>query len=286
MRLKDIDISCCDLHIHSIASDGEMSAEQIIYAASELELKSISITDHDGIGAYTTNMEKLNDLAERSGMGLLTGVEFDSEFNGTEIHILGYGINPNEKELVSYLDENHRQRNRRIIELIKEVNGYFKKEILKKDSIFTPGRETLMKPHLIKVLLKEKLFRDYPEAKKWIQTNIQLKTEIIKPSPDFIVKLIKKAGGEAVLAHPGYYIAPLGNRFNDLMGELIFSGISGIEVFYDYSKLSHDMFSLRDQEKLLEMFLNISKKNGLIPTRGSDAHSLPEFRKRNRMCGK
>ncbi len=282
MKLSDIDMSRSDMHIHSVASDGEMKADEIIDIASKLELKNISITDHDGVGAYKSRDGKLNDLLVKTGVHLITGIEFDSEYEGTEIHILGYGFDYRDPVITQYLKENHRQRNERIIELIRGINKFYGKDILKESEIFLPGRETLMKPHLIKTLLENGLFKSYPDAKMWLQKNIDVKTKIIKPSPDYIVNLIKNSGGEAVIAHPGYYLKSLGEKaLNDLIKKLVSNGLSGIEVFYDYSRLSSGEFSQKDGKKLQDIFLDISVKFGLIGTRGSDSHSKNDFMKRN-----
>lgn len=272
-----------DLHIHSIASDGEMTGEEIISVASEIGLKYISVTDHDGIGAYNKNGNKLFDTAKKAGLEILNGAEFDSEFQGVEIHILGYGMDLENDELMAYLKENHFRRKERMKEMISAFNGHFGEVILREDEIFIPGRETIMKPHIISILLEKGNFGNYMEAKKWIGTNIDFKTDIFKPDPEFIVKLIRRSGGEAVIAHPGYYIAPLGeDGFDGLLGDLVLSGLSGIEVFYDYASLTPDKFSLSYQKRLFEMLKDRSKKFGLVTTRGSDAHSEIEFRKRNR----
>jgi predicted metal-dependent phosphoesterase TrpH len=282
MKLSEIDMSRSDMHFHSVASDGEMKAEEIISAASELKLRNISITDHDGVGAYKSRDGKLNDLSKKTGVNLITGIEFDTEFRGVEIHILGYGFDYKNPDITRYLEENHRQRNERIIELIRGINEFYGKDLIKESEIFLSERETLMKPHLIKVLLKKRLFKNYPDAKIWLQKNIEVKTKIKKPSPDFIINLINNSGGEAVIAHPGFYLKPLGeNGFNNLMNIIVHSGLLGIEVFYDYSKLSPGEFSKKEREKLQNIFIDISDKFGLVKTRGSDSHSQNDFMKRN-----
>ena len=57
MDLDYIDLKTADLHLHTIASDGEMKAEEIIDASGQLGLQTISITDHDGVGAYAGRSE-------------------------------------------------------------------------------------------------------------------------------------------------------------------------------------------------------------------------------------
>ncbi len=81
-----------DLHIHSCNSDGEMTPYEIVEQAKELEKKYIAISDHNCIDAYLTT----NILREPI---VIPSVEFDCFFKGVLIHILGYGIDIDNKEL-------------------------------------------------------------------------------------------------------------------------------------------------------------------------------------------
>lgn len=83
-----------DLHIHSNCSDGKLSPEEIIKQAKEKGLKYYSICDHNTVEAYT----KPEVIKEKS---IIPAIEFDCWYQGVLIHILGYGIDPNNKELLS-----------------------------------------------------------------------------------------------------------------------------------------------------------------------------------------
>lgn len=83
-----------DLHIHSNCSDGKLSPEEIIKLAKEKGLKYYSICDHNTIEAYT----KEEVLKEKS---IIPAIEFDCWYRGVLIHILGYGIDPKNKDLLA-----------------------------------------------------------------------------------------------------------------------------------------------------------------------------------------
>ena len=78
-----------DLHMHSIKSDGALSPKQLIDEAVKNNVKILSITDHDTLGAYT---EDLFSYATEKGVYLIVGVEISTKFNGKGFHILGYNI--------------------------------------------------------------------------------------------------------------------------------------------------------------------------------------------------
>ena len=82
-----------DLHIHSSYSDGVLTPEEIVELAKNQGIKYISITDHDSISAqYIINK---ND----TGVNIIPGIEFSTEYNDLEIHILGYFIDINNRRL-------------------------------------------------------------------------------------------------------------------------------------------------------------------------------------------
>lgn len=281
MDLKKIDLNTADLHIHTIASDGEMRAEEIIEASSGLGLKSISITDHDGVGAYTGRSEKLIADALGNGLELITGIELDSEYQGVEVHILGYGIDVEHPSMKGHLKEIHPLREKRIREIMRKVNRNLGEQFLTEEMIFPQGRETLMKPHVVRELLKRGKFSKYSDASRWISEQCKPETIVPKFPPEKIIPVILESGGVPVLAHPAYYLGMNGIELDKMISELSALGLEGVEVFYDYHGLSPSMFNKKDYPGLISMISNVTKKYGLFPTRGSDSHTMEELIDRN-----
>lgn len=281
MDTTGLDSHFVDLHLHTFASDGEMSGDNILDTAADLGLKKISITDHDGIGVYRPDEGRLAEKGLKLGIELITGIELDSEFNGVEVHILGYDINIHNNELLQHLEKTHFLRRKRIGEILDKVNLNFGKEVISKEDIFIEGRETLMKPHIVRELLKKNLFGSYKDASVWISQNCRVETKVPKLTSGEIVSIIKNAGGKSVIAHPGYYIRSGKIDLDIMITELLPCGIDGVEVFYDYFNLSPDVFTRSDHESMLEVIQRKTKKYGLFFTRGSDSHTLKEMRTRN-----
>ncbi len=275
------DLNDTDLHIHTVASDGEMSASEIIEAAGQMGMNTISITDHDGVGAYFGIADKLKREASEAGVELVTGIELDSEYNGIEIHILGYGIDIYNKILTSHLEEVQMLRKKRIGEIVDKVNSHFNYEVLSPEEIFPEFRKTLMKPHVIRELVGKDLFPNYGAASRWVSENCRAMTKVPKLSPEIIIPIILNAGGIPVLAHPLYYLGKNGINIDGIMGELSSYGLAGVEVYYEYSGFKPLGIPEGDGTDVLSLLLSRTDKFGLFVTRGSDSHTMSEFLSRN-----
>lgn len=89
-----------NLHIHTNFSDGKLSPAEIIELAVKKNLKYISITDHNTLEAY-----KFIEL-DNFDLKIIPGIEFDCWYKSNFMHILGYGIDLNNKELQSFCATN------------------------------------------------------------------------------------------------------------------------------------------------------------------------------------
>lgn len=101
-----------NLHIHSNISDGECDFDELIKQAHKLNMKYISITDHNSIQGYKTSIYKDDPI-------LIKGVEFDCFYKMSLLHILGYGIDIENKELNALCAQNEKEQKNDIIRLFK-----------------------------------------------------------------------------------------------------------------------------------------------------------------------
>lgn len=85
-----------DLHVHSCYSDGTLDFSDIVEQSQRKGLKYISITDHNSLEIYYNN-----DFQGVEGLTIIPGVEFDVWYYGVFIHILGYGVDVQNKALQS-----------------------------------------------------------------------------------------------------------------------------------------------------------------------------------------
>ncbi len=267
-----------DLHLHTIVSDAEITPAEILDCANELNLKKISITDHDAVGAYVYFEYDLFTRAKKMGIDVIPGIELDSYYGDVEIHVLGYGIDVKNKVLNDYLTIIHSQRKHRILEQLEKINQFYKKEVIKKDEIFIPHRDTLMKPHLVHALLEKGLFSEYRDAGRWVSENAKSSVVVPKPSTAEMIELVRKAGGEAFLAHPGYFILEHGLDLDKMVVELQPLGLAGLEVEYPYFQTSPKFQTREIEMEMINSLKQTARKYNLKTSRGSDAHHLDQMR--------
>ncbi len=100
-----------NLHVHTQYSDGEMSIRELLNLADDISKKNpefiTAITDHDTIDGDKEATELINDYKHVNicfGVEISTvGINFPNQTKPLQIHLLVYGINPNDKILDDYL---------------------------------------------------------------------------------------------------------------------------------------------------------------------------------------
>ncbi len=265
-----------DLHTHTVVSDGELHPEELVRLASNAGVKKLSITDHDSIGSYLLFPEIFS-LGKELSVDIVTGCEFDAEYKGIEVHILGYNLDINNPELNDYLGHVQKKRREKLSLQIDKINNYFGREFIKKEDIFIPERETYMKPHIVRPVLKLMDFEDYPSAAKWVKEIAHVEVKVPKMDAKFIIDLIKRSNGFPVLAHPGYYIVESGFEPHGLIKDFYDLGIDGIEVEYRYHGTSKHFTRKKDELEMIKELHNLALEFKLLETRGSDAHLKDDF---------
>lgn len=74
-----------DLHIHSNASDGNGTPQQIIQKAKERELSVIALTDHHTV----KNIDEMKALGYENDITVISGIEFRTEYGAKSVHMIG-----------------------------------------------------------------------------------------------------------------------------------------------------------------------------------------------------
>lgn len=262
-----------DLHIHTLVSDGTADAITMLKTAQEAGLRQVSITDHDAVGAYRHFHPDLFGLAGEMGLELISGIELDTDYQGVEVHLLGYGIDIDSPGLNEHLKLTQGRRRERVTLQIEAVNTHFGRIVVDPKAVILPERDTLMKPHLVHNLLKTGLWGDdYRAAQKWLKETIQVEIEVPKLPIHRAIDLVHAAGGRAVLAHPGFLSVEQGLKLEQVFSDLKEWGLDGAEVEYAYAGSSKLFPDSTSEISIIEEIRHLSKRFSLLATRGSDAH--------------
>jgi 3',5'-nucleoside bisphosphate phosphatase len=260
-----------DLQNHTIASDGELTGEELVDLAISKNLSAIAITDHDSIASNKAAIEYSKD----KNIEVISGVELscdDPLFTNPKIDVLGLFVDYKNRDLLDLIKQisNERDNHKSLIidklnELAYEVNY---------DEVKKTVQGTFGKPHIAKFLIKK-----YPN--KFSTVKEVFKKLLDKGKPAYVkpgsrvsvkdaVKIIKEAGGLAILAHPGIY-PPLDSV--KLIDYFIDNGGDGIETYYPYHIICPEyMLDKKSNKKMIEFYKSIVKSKKILESGGNDHH--------------
>lgn len=244
-----------DLHIHTTASDGCWTPEEVIAGVLAEGIGLFSVTDHDSVA----NVASTAALIRNTGLAFLQGTEISTMDDGVLFHILGYGIAPAHPGLSALLAENRAKLEatddsdiQKLIALGYPMvyedylaydydlrRGGFKSLNYLVDQGFCTG------PHDFFDNLRAKLDHQWP--------NFVHPTEAIAA--------IRAAGGAPVLAHPGSSLKHHGDVTEATLAPLLDYGIQGLESYSQYHDAETTAFCV-----------DWCERHGLLITGGSDYH--------------
>jgi len=243
-----------DLHIHTTASDGALSPQEVLTRCEAAHLDVIALADHD----TTAGVRRLNRLGVKGPIQVIPALEVSSTLDRRELHFLGYFVDPDS-------DVIRRHEERAVILREKRMRGMIQKlgdqgvavSIEAVRSAAGPDGTALSRPHLARALTEAGHVSTVSEAfDRYIGDGHPafLPTSLL--SPEEAVRLILDAGGIPVWAHPPE------DRVEGLLPRLVQSGLRGLEV---YRPRHSARYTLR-----LEGFCKAWK---LLMSGGSDWHA-------------
>jgi predicted metal-dependent phosphoesterase TrpH len=244
-----------DLHLHTTASDGRLSPEEVVKLAVERGLMAIAITDHDSVEGIAAAMK----AAEASpSLKVIPGVEFNTDIPDGEVHILGYFIDYESQELrqtLRRLRQGRRKRARRMIAKLAQLGIEVEWERVKE----LAAGGSMGRPHIAQAMLEQGHISSLQEAfNRYIGRSGPAYVERERLTPVEAVELVVKAGGLPVLAHPAGI-----DGLEDILCQLKAAGLVGLEAYYDgYNR------------RTINWLVDIAKRHGLIISGGSDFHGF------------
>jgi len=188
-----------DLHTHTNFSDGTDTPTELVNKALASGITTLAITDHDSISGWDEAISAL-----RPGLSLVPGAEISCQTtDGISVHILGLLFDPNHVELINTLSKTRENRHGRMEKIISRINeagiDISMADVLEQLS----DGATLGRPHLADALVKKGVVASREEAfTQMLHNNSKYYVSHYSPSPEVAIKLIKEAGGVAVIAHP------------------------------------------------------------------------------------
>lgn len=245
-----------DLHIHTAASDGTMSPEELVGRAKRAGLGVLAVTDHDTMAGVDSAVS----AGAALGVEVIPGIEISTDYRGEDVHVLGYGLDaahPALREVLNWVQEDRRRRNERIARRMQADGIHISLAELEAEH---PGA-TIGRPHFARVLVEQGRAQSVSDAFH----------RFLDPGKPYYlsrtylpiargIEIIRRCGGAAVLAHPlqyGYSPAEL----RRLVAEAAAFGVAGMEIYYT----GYDAGQRGGLSDLAAEF-------GLFATGGSDFH--------------
>ncbi|MFM8782439.1 MAG: PHP domain-containing protein [Actinomycetota bacterium] len=251
-----------DLHTHSNASDGTDSPSELIDKAISKGLDVIALTDHDTVGGWDEATAALKNHESNSKLELVLGSEVSCQGeDGTSIHMLGLLFDPDYTPLISEFEKTRENRVTRMSRIISRLNEAGIEITIEEVNAQKRGDATLGRPHLADALVARGHVASREEAfNVFLHNGSKFYINHYSPSPEVAIRLIKEAGGVAVIAHP---LASRSGRKIDLgtLNQLIQAGLDGIEV-------DHRDHNEMERSELMRLAI----EHNLVVTGSSDYH--------------
>ena len=242
-----------DLHLHTIFSDGTYTPDALARAARKHKLDAIALTDHDTLDGIPEMLE----AGKSHGVEVIPGVEITTRLGREEVHMLGYffGDGWRDASLLSVLNHAKKMREKRVDDFatkFQEIGIPLTAEEIR--SCSTCG--TIGRVHVAQALVKRKVVKSVEEAfDRFLRYGKPGFVDRPRMETVETIRLIRRAGGVASLAHPGL------NNVDERIHEMKDQGMTGLEVWHS-----------RHSPSQTERYRLLAERLDLLPTGGSDCH--------------
>ena len=245
----------CDLHVHSHYSDGTCSPAELIRLAENQHLSAIALCDHNTIDGLPDFLSS----AEGSTVRAVPGIEFSTDYQGTELHVLGLFIQPQNydriNELLAVYQQKKEESNQSLAEALQQAGYTIDYEAVKAKTVGIPNRA-----HFAAELVDKGYFTSMKECFRAILSPSNgLYTPPPRPNALEMISFIKEIGAVSVLAHPFLSLSEAALR--DFLKKAVTYGLDGMETLY----------STYDETQTI-LAQQIAAEFGLKESGGSDFH--------------
>lgn len=247
-----------DLHTHSLVSDGTDTPSQLVARAASLGLDVVALTDHD----TTDGVAEAVAAGAGHGVVVVPGLELSTRYGGRSVHLLAYGADVAQPDLAAELVRIRGGRSGRLAPVLTKLAelgvGITEAEVLAQ----VGDSPSVGRPHIADALVAAGHVRDRREAfDRYLADGGPAHVERYAVDLEEALRLVRGAGGAAVIAHPW------GRSTRDVLTPDLLAGLAsrhgldGIEVDHQ----DHDP-AVREELRALAADL------GLLATGSSDYH--------------
>ncbi len=247
-----------DLHAHSSMSDGSYTPEALVDLALETGLGALALTDHDSLAG----LERAAARARGTRLTLVPGVELEIACDAGEFHLLGLGLDGDRAPLEATLERVRRDRHGRNERLAARLTAGGIPVTMGELAAISGGG-IVSRAHFARLLVRKGVVK---------RTDAAFARYLGKGKPFYeprrtleladAVRLIRRAGGIAVAAHP-QSLGLAGPALRQFLAHARDAGVAGIEAW-------HPNATVRDCRR----FERLAGSLGMAVSAGSDFHGL------------
>lgn len=217
----------CDLHTHSVYSDGTYTPAQLLAEAQQRGLSAIALTDHNTVAGLPDFLA----AAEHYTVEAVPGVEFSTDYDGIELHILALYLKPEYfPQVMDLMQQYHWRKDQSNIDLVNALNkaGYH----ISYEKIKSATPEGQVNRALIAAeLLQHGYVESVQDAfKKLLNPKCGYYVPPLRPTPQQMLATIRDLSAVSVLAHP--YLNLKQDQLNVFLQQATSWGLQGMEVLY------------------------------------------------------
>lgn len=252
--------------MHSTASDGVYPPAELMRLAAARRLSAVALTDHD----TTAGLAEAARAATEAGLEFVPGIELSARFEPHTLHLLGYFIEPDCRELQATLDQIvrwRRERNVAILDRLTIMGMNVRDDPELRDAIEreSGGAHVLGRPHIAQALVRAGHVPSFRAAfDRLLARGGAAYVARRTLSPREALALIHAAGGVASLAHPSHLHCGTQREFEMLLVRLKDLGLDAVEAY-------HPDHQPRDTRWCVEA----AHRLDLALSGGSDYHGRP-----------
>lgn len=267
-----MDAPTFDLQSHSTHSDGALAPADVVAAAARAGVALLALTDHDTVAGVSEAIT----AGAQHGVGVVAAVELSAVDAGHEdLHVLGYGVDHRDGELLTVLEHYRGDRTRRGLAMSDALRGlgFSLAESVLEGQLSNGG--SIGRPHLARAVTEHPDNRERLGAEALTDPTLVLQKYLLPGQPAYrarstptvaeAIATIHAAGGVAVWAHPFWDVANA-DEVQALVTRFLNLGLDGVEAFY----VTHDA----EQTRFLAALCD---EHELLSTGSADFHG-PEHR--------
>ena len=233
-----------DLHVHSTASDGTFSPEELVQLAIKRNLRAFALTDHDTIAGIRAAQE----AAKPYQLEIIPGIELSVYYENIEVHLVGLGFEITNSAFLKHLTAFQHSRVQRNLEIIRKLQA--QNILITYEKMLEQFGDTVWtRAHFASYLKHHNYVTNMGEAfTKYIGNDAPCYVPREKVDILDAIQLIHDAGGYAILAHPLLYNLS-NHELDSMLHTLSSSHLDGLEVFYSNNRHGDEAYLKRLADK-------------------------------------